>query len=122
MEDCAGRPGTAASLSKPLGQITCPVATIASNCPVQFPVPVITKITNTGSTATYEQVAFLFVVLRGFGKVAADQLQFDLEFLHVQLDGEIGLNPTPGTSTIKGSRLCAVDHDPIDVATRCIPT
>jgi hypothetical protein len=68
-----------------------------------------------GSNALYKQVAFLFVVLRGFGQFTNNSnLQLDLEFVSVQTDGNIGAtNPSGSDTEPTGIQLCGADHDTV---------
>jgi len=111
-EDCGSKPGNSGGVQSALGTIVCDVNTAAMNCPYIFPILVISSITKPGATANYTQVAFLFVVLRGFSKLTSNSLQFDYEFVSVQTDGNIGSTSPSGSDTEpKGVQLCGVDHD-----------
>jgi len=120
-EDCGSKPGNNASVanaaSQALGTITCPVNVAALSCPYIFPILVASSVytpsSGGGSNANYTQVAFLFVVLRGFGQIVNNQnLQLDYEFVSVQTDGNVGATPPPGNDVaLKGVQMCGVDHD-----------
>jgi hypothetical protein len=122
-EDCGSKPGNNSSVataaSQALGTITCPVTVAALNCPYIFPILVASSVytpsgNGGGQNANYTQVAFLFVVLRGFGQIVNNQnLQLDYEFVSVQTDGNIGATPPPGNNDValKGVQLCGADHD-----------
>jgi hypothetical protein len=111
-EDCGSKPGNSGGVQNALGTITCPVATVATSCPYVFPILVINHIVQPGSNANYTQVAFLFVVLRGFGRLTNTSLQLDYEFVKIQTDGNIGAtNPSGSNTEPTGVQLCGVDHD-----------
>ena len=123
-EDCGSKPGNnnsvATAASHAMGTITCSVEIPALSCPYIFPILVVNQITEPrGSNALYKQVAFLFVVLRGFGQFNNNSnLQLDLEFVSIQTDGNIGpTNPSGSNAEPKGVQLCGADHD--TVTDRC---
>jgi hypothetical protein len=90
------------------------VATADLNCPYIFPILVVNAVIQPkGANAEYVQVAFLFVVLRGFGQFTNNtNLQMDLEFVKVQTDGNIGAtNPSGSDTAPTGVQLCGADHD-----------
>ncbi len=115
-EDCGAASGNRASLERHLGTITCNRNTPALSCPYVFPVLVVDEVTQAGgANAHYVQVAFLFVVLRGFGNIENHEasVQFDFEFVDVQTSGEIGAAPPSGSHPYQtGVQLCGADHDP----------
>jgi Flp pilus assembly protein TadG len=110
-QDCGGKSGNASSLTKALGDITCPVATQALNCSTIFAVPVVNSYVGPGRNIAYNQRAFLFVVLRGFGKLTSTQLQLDLEFVRIQGSGNISFSNPSADTTATGVELCGADHD-----------
>jgi hypothetical protein len=113
-ENCGSASGAKPSLLKQaLNPITCPVATPAMSCAYKFPILVMDRIDNPGSTGEYHQVAFAYIVLRGFGKfVSGEQFQIDLEFIDLQVGGQVGASPPDSTHPYQtGVMLCGADHD-----------
>jgi hypothetical protein len=112
-EDCGSGPGEKASLEKALQKITCDRLTPARGCPHVFPILVVSEVTSAGgSNAHYVQVAFLYIVMRGFGDLNASNVQIDMEFLDVKTSGDIaGAPPTTTHPYQTGTQLCGVDHD-----------
>lgn len=117
-EDCGAASGARANLERDLGTITCHRNTPAYSCPYIFPILVVNDITEAGgANAHYVQVAFLFVVMRGFGDIEHHDasVQFDLEFVDVQTAGEIGAAPPTTTHPHQtGVQLCNADHQQED--------
>lgn len=119
-ENCGARPGDVSSLDTPLAAITCPVATPASQCPVIFPIIVANQIvcgqngmSCGGSVDEYVQVAFLYVVMRGYSGIVSTNMEFDFEFVRVQTTGLVGGSPPdPNDVSMTGIQLCGVDNDP----------
>ncbi|MFY9587288.1 MAG: hypothetical protein WAT66_07530 [Actinomycetota bacterium] len=110
-ESCGAKPGETGSVEKALQDVTCPVATPARSCPHVFPILVVDDISQPGSNAEYKQVAFLFVVMRGYGGLEAGSAQFDFEFLDVQTSGAVSGSPPSGSYPYtKGVQLCGADH------------
>lgn len=101
-----------------LDSITCPAATPSKDC---FMFPIIVDRAVTGSPqARVQQVAFLFVILRGWGSLDGNDNNpcngnqgcvFDFEFVDVQAEGAIGHNPSGNDTTPRGTALCGIDHD-----------
>lgn len=112
-EDCGSAPGDKATLERALGTITCARNTPAMSCPYIFPILVVDQVSaDGGANAHYVQVAFLFVVMRGFGDINADLIQFDFEFVDVQTSGQVGASPPSSTHPYQtGVQLCGADHD-----------
>jgi hypothetical protein len=112
-EDCGSASGDKATLEGALGTITCDRNTAAMSCPYIFPILVVSDVTAPGgANAHYVQVAFLFVVLRGFGDINADLLQFDFEFVDVQTSGQVSAAPPSTDHPYQtGVQLCGADHD-----------
>lgn len=114
-EDCGAASGNRSSLENELGKITCDRNTAAMSCPYIFPVLVVDEVTQDGgANAHYVQVAFLFVVLRGFGDIENHDaaVQFDFEFVDVQTSGQVGAAPPSGSHPFQtGIQLCGADHD-----------
>lgn len=112
-EDCGSAPGNKSALERALGDIVCDVITPAMSCPYIFPILVVDEVTSPGgANAHYVQVAFLFVVLRGFGNINSDLVQFDFEFVEVQTSGQVGAAPpTTDHPYQTGVQLCGADHD-----------
>lgn len=115
-EDCGSAPGDRATLEHALGEITCDRDTPAMSCPYIFPILVVSNVTAPGgANAHYEQVAFLFVVMRGFGDINSDLIQFDFEFVEVQTSGQVGAAPpTTDHPYQTGTQLCGADHDTLE--------
>lgn len=116
-ENCGARPGDVSGpASAGLAAITCDYRVAADDCPIRFPVILFDQITFNGSNAEYHHVAFLFIVLRGFGDLTATSLQLDIEFVHVQPGGIIGPSkPASDPIGMKGVQLCGsetVQHCP----------
>jgi hypothetical protein len=113
-EDCGSAPGNRATLEKALQDITCHYTIPTHQCDYVFPILVVDRIFMNGANTHYDQAGFLFVVLRGFGKMADndESHSFDFEFVRVQTTGQIGAAP-PDTShaTYTGTQLCGADHD-----------
>jgi hypothetical protein len=126
-EDCGSAPGNRNSLMDPLHELTCPVDIPSPNCKYRFPILVVScvgeldvngicvQVPGTGGeNAHYVQVAFIFVVLRGYGKIDANTttVGLDLEFTDVQTSGEVtGSPPTDDLPYQTGTQLCGADHD-----------
>ena len=113
-ENCGSAPGGKPSLLKhALRILTCDVTIAAMSCPYKFPILVMNRIDNPGSTGEYHQVAFVFIVLRGFGKfVSGEKFQIDVEFIDLQVNGQVGPTPpSPSHPHQKGVMLCGADHD-----------
>lgn len=113
-ENCGARPGDASNPSeKALGDITCDTGIPAMSCPVVFPILVVDSVILNGSNAEYVQKAFLYVALRGFGRIITDAgVELDLEFVRVQGSGMIGAaSPDPDTAAPTGIQLCGADND-----------
>lgn len=80
--------------------------------------------TGGGVSCTFETWAFVGVILRGY-KVNADQSlrYFDFEFQSIQISGSCcAAFPVNQDLGARAVRLCAVDHDTQEVATRCALT
>ena len=110
-EDCGVKTGNSGGASAALGTVTCPVDTPTMQCPYIFPVLVVSNNVGPGNTAAYAQAAYLTVVLRGFGKITSTNVQFDLEFVDIQWEGNISWTTGNSDSSIKGIGLCGVDND-----------
>ena len=77
-----------------------------------------------GTVCSFETWAFVGVILRGY-KVNANQSlrYFDFEFVSIQVSGSCCAAFAPNQDLgARAVRLCAVDHDTQDVATRCALT
>ena len=77
------------------------------------PILVVDEVTQAGgANAGYVQVAFLFVVMRGFSELKAlSAAQFDLEFLDLQTNGRVGGAPPSSEYPFQtGTQLCDADH------------
>lgn len=132
-EFCGSAPGDKNTLMEPLHTLTCPVATAPLDCQYIFPILVVDCVGRVdasgnciqgpgtgGENAEYVQTAFLFVVLRGYGKVSNGSqpegdvkgvLALDLEFVDAQTSGEVGGAPPPGAPIYQtGTQLCGADH------------
>lgn len=113
-ENCGGRPGDVSNPSeRALGDITCDKEIPAADCPLIFPVVLFDQIIENGSNAEYHQVAFVSIVLRGFGGIRATSVELDVEFVTIQGTGMVGAsNPSPNVAApMKGIQLCGADHD-----------
>ena len=112
-QNCGTATGNKGGAAAALGTITCDAQVLATSCPYVFPIVVVSGIVNgPGNTAEYVQVAFLYVVLRGFGQLTNTSLQMDFEFVRIQTDGNIGVTPPSPTDTgPTGVQLCGADHD-----------
>jgi hypothetical protein len=125
-QDCGSAPGDKDSLLAALHDITCPVATAAPNCQYIFPILVVNCVGNmqdgvcvqdssgNGANTHYVQVAFLTVVLRGFGDIQSNQnvVDLDFEFVDVQTSGKVAGAPPAGAQTYQtGTQLCGADHE-----------
>jgi hypothetical protein len=110
-ENCGSATGDRSTLERALGTITCDKDTLALQCPYVFAVPVVRSITMPGSTAEYDHVAFLFLVLRGFGNIIDTGLQMDFEFVDVMTTGQVSSTPVPNDAPpVIGMELCGADH------------
>ena len=126
-EDCGSAPGDKNTLMEALQTITCDRNTPAKDCKYIFPILVVNCVGimdseggtctqasgSGGENAQYVHEAFLFVVLRGFGKIDSNvsTLAFDYEFVDVQTSGEVSGAPPAGAQTYQtGSQLCGVDR------------
>ena len=77
-----------------------------------------------GITCTFEVWAFVGVILRGY-KVNGPESQryFDFEYTDIQVSGTCCAAFAPNQDLgVRAVKLCAVDHDTQDVATRCALT
>jgi hypothetical protein len=119
-EDCGAGPGVKSALEKSLHDITCAVTTPARSCPHVFPILVVSDVvapTGGGDNVHYVQVAFLFVVIRGYGALSQDNqsnknVQIDMEFLDVSTSGQVSGSPPTTTHPYQtGTQLCGADHD-----------
>ena len=108
----------ASSVESALDSITCPAATPSKDC-LQFPI-IVDRVVSTPPQQRVEQVAFLVVVLRGWGSLDGNDNNpcngnqgcvFDFEFVDVQLVGSVGHNPSGNNDTPRGIGLCGIDHD-----------
>lgn len=124
-ENCGSAPGNHNTLMEPLQTLTCSRDTAALDCKYIFPILVVTcvgKIDNTGAcvdegasgeNAEYVHSAFLFIVLRGFGFIDNNTatLGLDMEFVDVQVSGEVGGAPPANAPIFQtGTQLCGADH------------
>lgn len=141
-EACGSAPGDRARLMEALEELTCDVATPALSCEYVFPILVVDCIGRKdpstgaciqdsgtgGENAEYSHTAFIFIVLRGFGKIASSGdlsctksdctgdrkkgvLALDMEFVDVQTTGEVaGAPPVNSPIYQTGTQLCGADH------------
>lgn len=127
-QDCEGKPKQS-SLKSALESITCSPSTVTEECSM-FPTVVYDSARGKGSKAEYHPVAFLGVVLRGFGvndddgdddddddkgksdKDKSGPAFIDLEFVNLAWDGQIGA--TSGSVGVHGVQICGVDPDSPD--------
>ncbi len=77
-----------------------------------------------GVGCTFEMWAFVGVILRGYKVTGTqDQRYFDFEFESIQISGSCcSAFPVNQDLGARAVRLCAVDHDTQEVATRCALT
>jgi hypothetical protein len=113
LQDCGAEPGAKDSSKTPLNQILCPATVAADGC-IKFAIVVYDNVYFNGSQANYHPVAFLGVILRGYGKVTgtpAPDSYFDFELTELTLEGPVtgGVNPSPGVPPIYGIQLCGAN-------------
>lgn len=132
-ENCGAAPGDRNTLMEPLHELTCDAAIPALSCEYIFPILVVSCVgridssgacvhdsSTGGENAEYVHTAFVFIVLRGYGRVANSAqpegdakgvLALDMEFVDVQTSGEVGGAPPPGAPIYQtGTQLCGADH------------
>lgn len=110
-QDCAVETGAVASTKSALDELLCPAGTTTDRCR-SFPIVVYDSATGSGSTAAYNQVWFLGVVLRGYAKITGSPTPnsyFDFEFVELNWPGVSG--PDMPTAAVRGVQLCGVDAD-----------
>lgn len=84
-----------------------------------FPIPLFDSVTGSGATAEFGVYGFVGVVLKGYRTTGATASHyFDFEFVNLILEGNC-CTATENNFGIKGTKLCAVDHDPQSITTRC---
>lgn len=125
--------GGGGSLDGALGTQACAPSIPTDDCD-SFPITIYQSVdcTGGGTTCTYDHVAFVSVVLRGWGKITGnDQSKpacqnepdpnscpyFDLEFVDVLEQGSIGPVST-ALPTVHGVELCGNDYAG-DIADHC---
>jgi len=119
---CAVNSGNSNGIKDALNPITCPAATLSKDCQV-FPVILDNGVFTVAGKDDVHQVAFVYVILRGWGGTPGDNNPcsggnhscfFDFEFVKYQGTGTIGHNPSPNDISPKATDLCGVDHDSQD--------
>jgi hypothetical protein len=126
---CSVNDGNHNGIKSSLNALTCPAATQSADCvrDGKFIVVILDNgVFLVSGSDDVHQVAFVYVILRGWGSLDADNnpcsggshsCTFDFEFLKVQGTGTIGHNPSPTDTTPKATDLCGIDHD--SQANRC---
>lgn len=127
-EDCNTNTGAGgASISAALDNLVCSGSLTLKQCvedhDKDFLILVHENVSGTGNNAVYDQLAFLSVVLRGHNKITGNEggpggcdpmsnpdpcSYFDLEFVDIQLSGEVGSSFDPGVKSARGIQLCGV--------------
>ncbi|MFA5891311.1 MAG: hypothetical protein WDA27_10265 [Actinomycetota bacterium] len=85
-----------------------------------FTVVVFDTAVSQGGNVRYRVFAFLGVKLRNFRVTGPEALRyFDFEFTKVTVTGNC-CTATGRDTGVYGARICAVDHDPVSAAVRCL--
>jgi len=126
---CAVNTGSHNGIKDSLNPITCPAAEQSADC-VRDGKYIVVILDNgvfqVAGKDDVHQVAFVFVILRGWGATDGDNnpcsggshsCTFDFEFVKVQGVGTIGHNPSPNDASPPATDLCGIDHD--TQANRC---
>jgi hypothetical protein len=126
-EWCGENTGNHDGIKDSLDPITCSYDIRSSDCPNVFPIILTDGVVQVSGKDEVHQVAFVYVILRGWGGDAGDNnpcsgksghsCYFDLEFVKIQGTGSVGHNPSPKDTSPQATDLCGVDHD--SLANRC---
>lgn len=125
-QECEPKTGAGGdSLAGALGEVRCDSDVATGNCD-GFPIVIFETVTckGGGSNCRYDQVAFVSIVLRGWGKITGKESShpscvddpdpktcpyFDIEFVKILEQGRVG-GSASGIPTVHGVELCGGEY------------
>ncbi|HLW18293.1 MAG TPA: hypothetical protein VKV69_13140, partial [Actinomycetota bacterium] len=94
-----------------------------SNCqPLPIPIILASNISGSGANGQFDLAGVAFVKIWDWNLSGNDNARFlDIEFVQGLFDGTCcsSTPPNNGTPPARGDQICATDHDPVAVTTRC---